>query len=121
MSLASCIMPTAERRRFVPAAIQMFLAQSYTNSELVILDDGKDSVADCIPDNPRIRYYREPRRSLGMKHNRLVELARGEYILHWADDDYHAPWRVEYQVKHLQSSGSDLTAPTHFLRVDAGR
>ena len=47
--LVSCIMPTADRRRFVPLAIQNFLQQDYPNRELVILDDGQDSVADLAP------------------------------------------------------------------------
>jgi hypothetical protein len=38
LTLVSCIMPTTNRRRFVPAAIGMFLAQDYPNKELVILD-----------------------------------------------------------------------------------
>jgi hypothetical protein len=42
--LVSCIMPTANRRRFVPEAIRLFLAQDYLEKELVILDDGEDSV-----------------------------------------------------------------------------
>ena len=44
-TLVSCIMPTASRRRFVPLAIRYFLSQDYPNKELLILDDGDDSVA----------------------------------------------------------------------------
>ena len=39
LPLVSCIMPTADRRRFVPRAVHQFLAQDYPNKELVILDD----------------------------------------------------------------------------------
>ena len=46
LPLVSCIMPTADRRRFVPQAIRNFLAQDYAERELVILDDGADSIAD---------------------------------------------------------------------------
>jgi glycosyltransferase involved in cell wall biosynthesis len=49
-------MPTANRRRFVPEAIRLFLAQDYEEKELVVLDDGEDAIADLIPDDPRIRY-----------------------------------------------------------------
>ena len=79
----SAIMPTADRRRFVPAAIAQFLAQGRDDVELVILDDGADSVADLIPGDPRIRYFREEtRRILGDKRNRLCDRARGEIIVH---------------------------------------
>ena len=46
--LVSCVMPTADRRRFVPQAIGYFLAQDYPNRELVIVDDGKESVEDLV-------------------------------------------------------------------------
>jgi hypothetical protein len=34
VSTVSCIMPTADRRKFVPAAIRLFLAQDYADKEL---------------------------------------------------------------------------------------
>ena len=64
--LVSCIMPTYNRRRFVPGAIAQFLRQDYLSSELVILDDGADLVGDLVPADPSIRDLygspREPRR-----------------------------------------------------------
>ena len=100
--LVSCIMPTADRRVFVPHAIRYFLRQKYPNRELIILDDGSDPVADLIPPDPRIRYHRmEQRRTMGAKHNMACELARGEIIAHWDDDDWTADWRLDCQVEEL--------------------
>jgi hypothetical protein len=45
VTLVSCIMPTADRRHFVPEAIRLFLAQDHAERGLVILDDGADAVA----------------------------------------------------------------------------
>lgn len=105
----SAIMPTADRRRFVPAAIAQFLAQHRDDAELVIVDDGADSIADLIPGDPRIRYYREEtRRIIGDKRNRLCQLARGEIIVHWDDDDWHAPDRLARQVAALEASGAAI-------------
>lgn len=122
MTRISAIMPTADRRRFVPAAIAQFLAQHRKDAELVILDDGADSVADLIPGDPRIRYFREPqRRILGDKRNRLCDLARGEIIAHWDDDDWHAPDRLDRQLAALEASGADIVglAAVTFL-ADSG-
>ncbi len=47
--LVSCIMPTRDRRAFVPRAIAYFLRQDYANKELVIVDDGTDPVSDLVP------------------------------------------------------------------------
>ncbi|MEA3018002.1 MAG: hypothetical protein QOI38_2724, partial [Sphingomonadales bacterium] len=105
----SAIMPTADRRRFVPFAIAAFLAQGRDDAELVILDDGADPVADLVPPDPRIRYVRDTlRRAVGDKRNRLCELARGEILLHWDDDDWHAPDRIARQVAAMDSTAADI-------------
>ena len=107
--LVSCIMPTANRRAFVPQAISYFLRQDYPHKELVILDDGVDSVADLIPDDPRVRYQRAARKQpLGAKRNACVELARGDLIMHWDDDDWHAPRRIACQVAALLAAGGEV-------------
>ncbi len=102
--LVSCIMPTHNRRAFVPRAVQQFLAQDYPHRELIIVDDGgTDIVADLIPPDPRIRYIRYERRmTLGAKRNAACELARGELIAHWDDDDWIAPWRIAYQARAMR-------------------
>ena len=95
-------MPTADRRTFVPWAIEYFLRQDYPRKELVILDDGEHSVRDLVPSRPDVRYYREEHpQILGDKRNRLCELARGEIIAHWDDDDWQAAQRLTYQVHSL--------------------
>ena len=119
MTLVSCIMPTAERRRFVPEAIRLFLDQDYPYKELVILDDGADAVADLVPPDPRIRYLREaPRAPVGAKRNRACAAARGEIVAHWDDDDWYAPWRLGYQVAALQESGADACGLARVLFRD---
>jgi len=68
--LISCILPTYNRRGFLPHAIHYFLRQDYPNKELLIVDDGADAVGDLIPADPRIRYIRLPQKiTLGAKLN----------------------------------------------------
>lgn len=120
----SAIMPTANRRRFVPKAVEQFFAQGREDAELVILDDGDDSVADLIPRDTRVRYFREDsRRILGDKRNRLCEFARGEFIVHWDDDDWHAPDRLDRQLAAFEASGADIVGLDRvaFLSDDRGR
>jgi len=115
----SCIMPTANRRRFVPAAIEQFLAQDYPASELIILDDGEDSVEDLAPVHPAVRYVRRPRyRTLGAKRNAACDLACGDIILHWDDDDWYAPGRIRAQVDALSCSGAELCGIDKVLFYD---
>ncbi|MCU1245662.1 MAG: glycosyl transferase family 2, partial [Acidobacteria bacterium] len=55
--LVSCIMPTFERRAFIPQAMHCFLSQDYPNLELIVVDDGNDPIADLLPSDPRIVYH----------------------------------------------------------------
>jgi hypothetical protein len=108
--LVSCLMATANRRGFVPQAIKYFQRQDYPRKELLVLDDGEDQIVDVIPADPSIRYFRiQQRCSIGAKHNSGCELARGEIIVHWDDDDWMADWRLSYQVEEL------LPHPAHTL------
>jgi len=101
-TLVSCIMPTAERRALVPQAIRHFLRQDYARRELIIVDDGSDSISDLVPNDERIRYTRLAQRiSMGAKHNMACEMARGEVIIHWDDDDWNAERRISYQLNDL--------------------
>ncbi|MBZ5623355.1 MAG: glycosyltransferase [Acidobacteriia bacterium] len=100
--MVTCIMPTANRRPFVAQAIRCFQRQNYPNRELIILDDGTDPVQDLIPQDPAITYVRlNGRRALGAKRNQACEMARGDVIVHWDDDDWMAEWRLAYQVAGL--------------------
>src|SRR5262249_36808704 len=107
--LVSCLMPTHNRRPFVAQAIEYFLRQDYEQRELLVLDDGDDRVADLMPDDPRVRYVPlDTRLVLGDKRNPACELARGELIAHWDDDDWHAPHRLSYQAAELERHGASL-------------
>lgn len=108
--LVSCIMPTCDRRPFVGRAIRYFLEQDYPNRELVVVDDGADSVADLIPADPRIRYVQlSERRTIGAKRNLACEQAQGELVVHWDDDDWSAPRRLRYQVEMFQAQDVDVS------------
>jgi glycosyltransferase involved in cell wall biosynthesis len=114
LPLVSCIMPTANREKYIPYAVKYFLHQDYPSAELIIVDDGKRSVAPLIPDHPKIRYYyTKPIGTIGLKRNHAIELAKGEIIMHWDDDDWHASDWIRRQVQFLQSSGADITGIRH--------
>ena len=109
--LVSCIMPTMDRRAFVPRAIEYFRRQDYPARELVILDDGRDPVSDLVPgDDPAIIYRRlDHRLVLGAKRNLACDLARGTIIAHWDDDDWQASHRLSTQVGRMTAGGHDLS------------
>jgi glycosyltransferase involved in cell wall biosynthesis len=115
-SLVSCIMPTRNRRRFVSQAIYYFLRQTYSNKELIIVDDGEDSIADLMPKDRRIRYLRlEQKLSLAAKRNLACQEARGRLIAQWDDDDWMAPNRLSIQIEELLKADADLCGARELL------
>lgn len=109
--LVSCVMPTFNRRPYIRAAIDCWLKQTYQNKELIILDDGDDPVRDLVPRKKGIRYIRNAkgREITGTKRNHCCELAKGEIICHWDDDDWSAPDRIEHQLGLLRQTGRPIT------------
>src|SRR5438309_1279330 len=104
--LVSCIMPTYNRRAFVPLAIEYFLRQDHLDSELVVVDDGTDSVEDLVLQDSRIRYVRlHSKTSGGAKRNYACEVAKGSVIAHWGNDDWQAPHRLNLQAETLLATG----------------
>jgi glycosyltransferase involved in cell wall biosynthesis len=107
-------MPTYNRRPFIAHAIAYFQRQTYENRELIILDDGEDPVSDLVPDDPAIRYLHAPRfPNLGTKRNAACEAARGDFLLHWDDDDWYAPHRIAAQVEALIGSDAEISGIDH--------
>jgi hypothetical protein len=106
----SCIMPTADRRAFVPRAVRHFLDQRWPAAELIVVDDGARPVDDLIPVSDRVRYLRlAARRSIGHKRNLACEAATGDVVIHWDDDDWMAPTWIATQVAALSATGADVT------------
>lgn len=113
--LVSCIMPTANREKYIPFAIKHFLSQDYNNSELIIIDDGKQPIQHLIPNyhNVHYYYYINPLGSIGAKRNLACEKANGDIIIHWDDDDWFAKNWISNQVYFLITSGADIAGIEH--------
>ncbi|MCI0337076.1 MAG: glycosyltransferase [Acidobacteria bacterium] len=119
LPLVSCIMPTYNRRAFVPQAIRCFQRQEYPNLELVIVDDGTDAVSDLRPSDDRVRYFPLDRKlTVGAKRNFACTRARGEIIVHWDDDDWYPVWRVKKQVDALLKFEADICGSSHVSYYD---
>jgi len=118
--LVTCIMPTNNRRGFVPQAVRYFLRQDYPSAELLVVDDGTDAIGDCLPADPRIRYIRlDRRRSLGAKRNLACAEAAGEYVMHWDDDDWYPVSRIRRQMAALADAEICGTGSVYYY--DASR
>jgi len=119
--LVSCIMPTYNRRDFLPRAFECFLRQDYPNTELIIVDDGSDNVTDLLPVDARMRYFRLPQKlTIGAKRNYACERAQGEIVMHWDDDDWYPADRVRRQVNAMAESGVDISGSSQLYFYEPG-
>lgn len=115
----SCIMPTFNRRQFVPQAIKYFLEQDYPYKQLIIVDDGHDRIEDLVPQDSQITYIPFPRKiTIGEKRNLAIEHSQSDIILHWDDDDWQARNRISYQMKHLLKHQADICGTHKLLFYD---
>ncbi len=91
----------------LPAALRSILLQSYTNWELLLIDDGSEdntvSVAGRFKD-PRIKLiHSEENLGLPTQLNRALSLSRGAYFARMDGDDLSYPMRIEKQVDFLNA------------------
>jgi glycosyltransferase involved in cell wall biosynthesis len=118
--LVSCIIPTCNRRQFIPRAIQCFQRQDYPNLELVIIDNGSDPIGDLLPDDPRVRYTFVPKKlTIGSLRNLACRSAQGEIVVHWDDDDWYPAHRVRIQVQPLIENRADITGTSSLYYYEA--
>lgn len=109
--LVSVICLCYNHARFVEEAIQSVLAQSYTNIQIIVVDDASTDnsvtvIREVISRSGRsdIQFLPLPQ-NIGncSAFNRGLALAKGEYIIDLATDDYMVPGRIERQVEFFSS------------------
>jgi glycosyltransferase involved in cell wall biosynthesis len=106
--LISVIMSMRDSAATVNAAVRSLIWQTFTNWELVLIDDGSrdNSAARAAAfGDPRIRIIRHEE-SIGpaSRLNEAVRLARGEFIAHMDADDICYPERLAVQISALRSN-----------------
>jgi glycosyltransferase involved in cell wall biosynthesis len=120
--LVSCICATYNRppgaQYLLEEAVESFLRQTYPDKELVVLNDcpGQELVCDA----PGVRVVNAPERfpTLGDKWNAAIELALGELIAPWNDDDISLPWRLSFSVERL--GDASYFNPRRYWFLDSG-
>lgn len=106
LPLVSAIMPTRGRQVWAQQALEMFRAQTYPNTEMVIIDDASEP-SFIIPPHGVV-YERAPQMTIGAKRNVACSRASGTIICHWDSDDRYMPERIASQVRQLLDSDVDL-------------
>lgn len=106
--LVSVIIPTYNRVSYLQIAIDSVLNQTYSNLELIIIDDGStDNTREVIQRKygERVIYIWQENQGESVARNRGISMARGEYIAFLDSDDYWVSNKLETQVAYLSVKG----------------
>lgn len=112
--LVSVIMPAYNAERFIEAAVRSVMAQTVTDWELLILDDGsKDNTAavaaKMASEDDRIRFLpNEANMGVARTRNRGFELCRGRFVALLDSDDIWLPEKLEKQLALAEKTGADI-------------
>lgn len=105
MSLVSVIVPTYNRRETIQAAIASVQRQTFTDWELIVVDDGStDGTADLIEgSDPRLVLIRQKNQGVNAARNTGMLRARGRYIAFLDSDDEWLPHHLELSVAFFRA------------------
>ena len=92
---------------FITEAIKSIQDGTYSNWEILVIDDGSlDSSSRCVDsfNDPRIRMLQHPtNRGLVFTRNEILDKAKGRYLAWLDQDDFQHPERLTRQVEYLES------------------
>lgn len=103
----SILMPVYNTAPYLREAIDSMLSQTFTDFELIVLNDCSPDNAEEILDtynDPRIVRYKGAK-NVGLSNvlNIGIEMARGKYIARMDSDDISLPNRLQVQVDYLET------------------
>ncbi len=112
-SLVSIIMPSYNTAQYISDSIKSIQAQTYTDWELIIVDDCStdNSVAIINSFNePRIRLLQNAKNSgAAISRNYALREAKGKWIAFLDSDDVWVPEKLEKQIKFMTDNGYSFT------------
>ncbi len=104
--LVSVVMPAFNAEPFLHSAIESLLAQTLSDFELIMIDDGSTDKTKSIASrfrDPRVHILSQPNRGIVASLNRGFGAARGTFIARMDADDTSHPDRLQKQVDYLQA------------------
>jgi len=109
----SIIMLTYNREKLVGRAVESVLAQTFTDFEFVIVDNGSTDNSGKIANgysekDDRIRVIHRERGNIGSGRNAGLDAAKGEYIAFIDDDDWCEPDFLEFLHSLAVENDADI-------------
>jgi glycosyltransferase involved in cell wall biosynthesis len=103
--LVTVVIPAYKAEAFIAETIQSVIDQTYTNWELIIIDDGSPDNQKMIIEpflkDPRIQYYFQENQGVSAARNHGLKIAKGAFIAFLDADDLFYPSNLEKKVDFL--------------------
>ena len=114
--VVSIVMATYNRAHFISTALESIRSQSFTKWECLIVDDGGDDntaevVAEFTGQDERYRYLKRAnsyKKGLPGSRNYGIDMARGDFIIFFDDDDVVHPQNLEICLKVFEDHGGSF-------------
>lgn len=122
-SLVSIITPTYNSEKFLDDSIKSVLGQSYTNWEMIIIDDfSEDNTQDVVKkysDNDfRIKYFRLSKNcGAAVSRNEAIKRATGDFIAFLDSDDIWQKDKLKKQIEFMKNNNYAFTC-TAYSQID---
>ena len=119
--MVSVIITFYNRIHWLRDAVLSVLDQSFTDFELLLIDDGStEDLAPILFDDPRIRLHHQENQGRSAARNTGIRLARGTYIAMLDSDDLFLPEKLERQVAFMECHQADVSHTSHVTFSDDG-
>ncbi len=92
---------------YLPEAVESVLAQSFSDFEFIIIDDGSTDEGAVYLDSildPRVKVIHQANKGLGKALNKWLRSCKGEYIMRVDADDRCSPRKMEEQLEYLRGN-----------------
>jgi len=125
--VVSVIMPVYNSERFLSEAVESILRQSFSNFELIIIDDGSTDASwekiQSIQDSRIVRLQNEKNSGIMASFMKGLAAARGEYIANMDSDDISTPERFAAQYNYLEKHPevAVLGTPIQYMQEDGSK
>jgi glycosyltransferase involved in cell wall biosynthesis len=118
-SRVSVVIPTYNRRHLLARAVHSVRAQTYTNWEIVVVDDGSNDdtvsyVQSLAQEDPRVTLISNDalRRGPGGARNAGIQVSTGEFVAFLDSDDVWLPEKLQAQVRYFEGEPSAMALGT---------
>lgn len=112
-ALISVVIPVYNVSKYLDRCLQSVVNQTYTNLEIILVDDGSTDSCPAMCDewarrDRRISVIHKKNAGLGMARNTGIEHATGQYICFFDSDDYIELTTIEHAVRLAEEEQSDI-------------